>query len=222
VKSWWLEQGIQITGMQSLLFGTNGLNVFGNLDVREKMLAHLSVVCSVAEGLGVSKLVFGSPKNRDVKGLSSNAVNEISYDFFNKLGDIAKSHSINMCLEPNPEIYGANFMTNSEDTAIVVESVAHSHIKMQLDTGALAVNNEDVEQVLSRYSHLVGHIHISEPNLVPVSKAHLQHIRNAESIKHHLPDYICAIEMLTNKVDEPLIALGNSVKYIQSVYGKLS
>ncbi|HXA47707.1 MAG TPA: sugar phosphate isomerase/epimerase, partial [Burkholderiaceae bacterium] len=30
VKKWWSERGIAITGMQSLLFGTTGLNVFGS------------------------------------------------------------------------------------------------------------------------------------------------------------------------------------------------
>jgi len=30
VKSWWAERGIEITGMQALLFGTTGLNVFGS------------------------------------------------------------------------------------------------------------------------------------------------------------------------------------------------
>ena len=29
VRDWWRHQGIEITGMQSLLFGTTGLNVFG-------------------------------------------------------------------------------------------------------------------------------------------------------------------------------------------------
>ena len=28
VKTWWKEQGVDIIGMQSLLFGTTGLNVF--------------------------------------------------------------------------------------------------------------------------------------------------------------------------------------------------
>ena len=30
VRDWWAERGIEITGMQALLFGTSGLNVFGS------------------------------------------------------------------------------------------------------------------------------------------------------------------------------------------------
>jgi len=33
VRDWWADQGIEITGMQSLLYGTQGLNLFGPPDV---------------------------------------------------------------------------------------------------------------------------------------------------------------------------------------------
>ncbi|WP_357432391.1 hypothetical protein, partial [Micromonospora sp. NPDC049679] len=32
VKEWWAERGIEITGMQALLFGTTGLNLFGSVE----------------------------------------------------------------------------------------------------------------------------------------------------------------------------------------------
>ena len=70
VRNWWEERGISIYGMQSLLFGTKGLNVFGERDSQERLLSHLSHVCRIAEGLGAKRLVFGSPRNRDRTGLS--------------------------------------------------------------------------------------------------------------------------------------------------------
>jgi hypothetical protein len=51
--------------MQALLFGTTGLNVFGDNKSQEAMLEHLRAVCRIGAGLGATKLVFGSPKNRD-------------------------------------------------------------------------------------------------------------------------------------------------------------
>ena len=30
VRAWWAERGMEITGMQALLFGTSGLNMFGS------------------------------------------------------------------------------------------------------------------------------------------------------------------------------------------------
>ena len=59
VKSYWTGKGIEITGMQSLLFGTQGLNVFGSKKSRQAMLYHLSEVARIAMGIGAKRLVFG-------------------------------------------------------------------------------------------------------------------------------------------------------------------
>src|SRR5579883_2829856 len=47
VKNWWAEHGIEITGMQSLLFGTSGLNMFGSPTAQENMLSHLEAICRI-------------------------------------------------------------------------------------------------------------------------------------------------------------------------------
>ena len=62
VRQWWADHGIEITGMQSLLFGTTGLNVFGDTKSQQAMLEHLRAVCRIGAGLGATRLVFGSPK----------------------------------------------------------------------------------------------------------------------------------------------------------------
>ena len=41
VRDWWADRGIAITGMQALLFGTSGLNMFGSDDVQEIGRAHV-------------------------------------------------------------------------------------------------------------------------------------------------------------------------------------
>ena len=140
VRGWWAGHGIAISGMQSLLFGTTGLNVFGDGKSQEAMLEHLGAVCRIGAGLGATRLVFGSPKNRDRSGLSNAQVLEQAVSFFRRLGDIAREHGVIVCLEPNPTRYGANFMTTSAETAHVVAAVGHESIRMQFDTGALTIN----------------------------------------------------------------------------------
>ena len=34
IKNYWLDHGIELVGMQSLLFGTQGLNIFGSPSVQ--------------------------------------------------------------------------------------------------------------------------------------------------------------------------------------------
>ena len=149
VREWWAEHGIEITGMQALLFGTTGLNIFGSAEIQDAMLDHLAAVCRIGSGLRATRVVFGSPKNRDRSGLSDREAIDVAVSFFRRLGEIAESCGVVICLEPNPPCYGANFMTTSAKTAQVVELVTHPAIKMQFDTGALTINDEDAASVLS-------------------------------------------------------------------------
>jgi len=202
VKHWWAGRGIEITGMQALLFGTVGLNLFGSADVQGAMLERLSAVCRIGSGLGATRLVFGSPKNRDRDGLSDAQAMEVAVPFFRQLGEVASSHGVVICLEPNPPCYGANFMTASAETAEVVRQVAHPAIWMQLDTGALAINGEDVVSILQHSADLIGHIHASEPDLVPLGDGGTDHARVAAAVLQQLPGHIVTIEMLATK-NEP-------------------
>ncbi|OZY44005.1 sugar phosphate isomerase/epimerase family protein [Pseudomonas lundensis] len=207
VKDWWAERGIAITGMQALLFGTSGLNLFGSQESRAAMLKHLSAVCRIGQGLGATRLVFGSPKNRDRTGLDDQQVLDIAVPFFRELGDIAKNHCVIICLEPNPTCYGANFMTNSAQTAAVVRAVAHPAIKMQLDTGALQINGEDPVTVLQDCAALIGHVHASEPDLVTLGDGATDHRHMADAVKRFLADPVVSIEMLGTKDEQHPISI---------------
>ncbi len=223
VKAWWAERGIEITGMQALLFGTTGLNVFAPAEVQERMLARLDAVCRVGAGLGATRLVFGSPKNRDRSGLTDRQAADVAVPFFSRLGDIAKSHGVLICLEPNPPCYGANFMTTSAATAEIVESVAHAAVKMQLDTGALTINGEDAAAVIDRYAHFIGHIHASEPDLVPLGDGGTDHGKVHAALAKRLPEHVVSIEMVATK-NEPHLgaikrALGVAIANYQPASG---
>lgn len=201
IKNWWRDQGIEITGMQALLFGTTGLNVFGSSQSQNALLDHLSAVSRIAQGLGSKRLVFGSPKNRDRSGLSDEQTMDTAVAFFQKLGDIAQANDVIYCLEPNPVCYGANFMTTSLETAEVVKQVNHKAIQMQFDTGALAINGEDPKEVLQEYATLIGHVHASEPNLLPLGDGTTEHAKMASALEHYLPAHIVSIEMVATAAE---------------------
>ena len=207
IKNWWSEHGIEITGMQALLFGTTGLNIFGLPEVQEAMLQHFTALCRIGAGLGAQRLVFGSPKNRDRSGLNDLETMQVAVSFFRRLGDIAQSYGVLVCLEPNPTCYGANFMTTSAETAQVVRQVAHPAIRMQLDTGAITINGEDPAAVLQNCRSLIGHIHASEPNLLPLGDGGTEHAKVVDTLKQYLPNYLVTIEMLATQNETHLVAI---------------
>lgn len=207
VRDWWADRGIAIVGMQALLFGTTGLNMFGPDDVQIAMLAHFDKICRIGAGLGATKLVFGSPKNRDRSVLSDEQTQNIAVAFFRRLGDIALRHGVMICLEPNPPRYGANFMTNSTETAKIVMDVSRSTIRMQLDTGAITINGEDPCQIIKEYGALIGHVHASEPGLVVLGNGKTDHGKVASALWKYLPDQIVSIEMLPATNEPNLVAI---------------
>lgn len=221
VRQWWADHGIEITGMQALLFGTTGLNVFGDDESQRAMLQHLRAVCRIGAGLGATRLVFGSPRNRDRSDLSDAQTLEQAVYFFRRLGTIAQEHGVIICLEPNPTRYGANFMTTSQETAQVVTAIDHDAIWMQFDTGALTINRESPEFVLRHSAKLIGHVHASEPDLVPLGDGGTDHPLMYKALQQYLPDHVVSIEMVATK-EEPYLcsierALVCAVEYYQAV-----
>jgi len=211
VRRWWAEHGIEITGMQALLFGTTGLNVFGDSQSQAAMLAHLTAVCRIGAGLGATRLVFGSPKNRDRTGLSDADALERAVEFFRRLGDAAQEQGVIVCLEPNPPQYGANFMTTSSETAKVVEAIGHSAIRMQFDSGALTISEESPEDVLARSASLIGHVHASEPDLMPLGDGRTDHHKMHAALSQYLANHVVSVEMVATKGEPHLLSIDRAL-----------
>lgn len=220
VRHYWSNKGIEITGMQSLLFGTTGLNMFGSKESQQAMLDHLNAVARIAKGLGASRLVFGSPKNRDRKGLSDEQMINTAKDFFIKLGNIADKHDVIFCLEPNPTCYGANFMTDTQETFDIVSTINHPAIKMNLDTGAITINKGNISKILAYSRHQVGHIHISEPLLAVVGDSDANHQGYSKSIIEHLGSTLISIEMVATQDETHLKSIERALAFVTRIYRK--
>lgn len=243
VKGIWRKHGISIYGMQSLMFGTKDLNLFGDNLVQSVMLDHLSSVCRIGELLDARYLVFGSPKNRDCSVVEDDKREDIALDFFYRLGEIAKHYNVTICLEPNPTLYGANFLTTTQDTYDFVCKLNHPNIRMQLDTGTMLVNNE-VASVIDHVKNMIGHVHLSQKHLtvlgdscedIPntaintadkvsnnILSSKLSCIENehkclAEAL-NKTETKIYTIEMLTNKEKSSLQAIDRAISFASRVY----
>lgn len=218
VKNWWIDNGIDIVGMQSLLFGTTGLNIFSTHEVQKKLLKYLRSICRIGSELSATKLVFGSPKNRDRSGFTDEQATAIAYDFFLKLGDIAYDYGVTICLEPNPTCYGSNFMTTTHETAFIVKTVNHPSIKMQLDTGAIFINKESIESIIAKYADIISHIHLSEPNLVPFGTQEENSSKYYKSILNFFPRSIATVEMGYVLDDPNYLNIQNALNFVNSKY----
>lgn len=222
VRRWWADRGIEVVGMQSLLFGTQGLNLFGAPVVQDAMIEHLSAVCRIGAGLGAPRLVFGSPRNRDRSALSDAAALETAVAFFRRLGDVAGSHGVQVCLEANPAVFGTNFMLTTDQAAEVVRSVGHPFIRLQFDTGTVATDADDPEAALQAHAALVGHVHASEPGLVPLGdagEAGARHDAMATALRRYLPGHIVSVEMVATGGESHVTSIERALRVALRHYG---
>jgi sugar phosphate isomerase/epimerase len=218
-RDWWASRGIEITGMQALLFGTSGLNLFAAQASREAMLARLGAVCRVGGWLGARRLVFGSPKNRDRAGLPDEHAMALAVPFFRRLGDVAMSEGVCVCLEPNPPRYSCNFMTTTAEAARVVRQVDHAAIRLHVDTGTIAINSEDPGMAVRDNADIIGHVHASEPDLVPLGDGGAPHARVAQALRAALPQAIVSIEMVATTGESHLASVERALRVARRAYG---
>jgi len=192
----WKKYGVTPLGMQSLFFGRPE-KIFRNRTSLTKAVEYFSKVVSLADKLGVSSMVFGSPKQRMIE---ENFVEPgLVLGFFTDLADLCCHHDIVLCLEPNAKCYGTNFLNTTYETVDFIKKIDHNFVKLNFDTGTILSNGLNPIDVFENVSDHVGHIHISAQQLKPVHEGLFDH----ESFKTSLVcagyDKGIAIEMLTSE-----------------------
>lgn len=169
------SKGLVVGGMQSLLFNRPDLTIFENEPAREATGEALKRMIDLGSAVGASAVIFGSPKNRII-GDDRNTKVGIAIDFFRQLGEYAFAKNISFCIEPNPTIYGGDFLTHTEETFDFVEQAASQGLKVNLDMGTVIANNEDMSiEYIQEKIDLIGHVHVSMPFLKPVVITDVHH-----------------------------------------------
>lgn len=162
------RHGLELCSMQSLLFGVAGAQLFGSSDERVRIEAALARAISLAEQLGAPNLVFGSPGNRAYPDTMGEArAHAEAAEVFRRLGDKALAAGTRLAIEPNPAVYGTNFLTTVEAAAWFVGELDHPGVTLNFDIGALITNGEvpRAGAILDLAGPRVSHVHISEPGL---------------------------------------------------------
>ncbi len=217
VRIKWQRAGFSIAGMQALLFGTAGLNLFGDKD--DAMLARLCRIAEIGARLGAPSMTFGSPRQRDRSGLSDAQATSIATDFFLRLGDCAVRHGVKVCIEPNPASYGCNFLTHTAEAGEMVRALNHPAVLLQLDVGAMTMNRESSNDLISTYAASIGHVHASEPQLAVLGGELDTHLEAGAALRRHRPDLVVTIEMAASQTESHVVALQRAVAIALQAYG---
>jgi sugar phosphate isomerase/epimerase len=89
--------------------------------------------------------------------------------FFRAIAQYAAQSGVVIALEPNPPIYGTNFINTTPQAFDFALGIDSSGLKVNIDLGTMLHYGEPVSLVTDNLA-LVNHIHISEPKLAPIER----------------------------------------------------
>lgn len=157
--------GLSICSVQSIWYGRKE-RIFGTSEERRALLDYSRQAASFAKAMAAGNLVFGNPKNRAKTESFSEGEAE---GFFSSLGEIGISEGVVFAIEPNPRIYGTDFLNTTKEAADFVRRLDCPAIRLNLDFGTLLENAETLE-IVEDSLDIINHLHISEPNLMPIRR----------------------------------------------------
>lgn len=193
--TFWKQHGIEVVAFQSMLFGRNDLLVFGDADNRAQTTAFLAKFIELAGRMQAKVLVFGSPKNRQVKNMSADNAWDVAKGFFDELGNVARHNHTTFCIEPNPEAYDCNFVTTAEQGTRLVGDVGNAGFQLHLDAAGMTLAGDDPQRSITNAKDILKHFHISAPLLGAIEEKEVPHQKMANALRDINYQGFVSIEM---------------------------
>lgn len=216
---WWKQYDITVSAFQSILFARPDLKLFESDESCREGIEYLTKFLNLAGMMGVEKLVFGSPKNRQRGDMSIEQANEIATDFFSELGRVATDHSTVLCLEPNAPQYNCDFVTNASEGIDLVRAVNNPGFGLHLDTACMALAGDDLGDSIRKGKDVLEHFHVSSPMLGQVeARDDVDHVSAAAALKEIGYNKLISIEMRPGDEGTNVDRVEQAVRFTQSVY----
>lgn len=216
--------GLTISSMQSVWYGRTE-NLFASEKERETLLEYTKKAFAFAHAIGCRNLVFGCPKNRKIgESHSRESAYQIAETFFYKLSEIADENAQVLAIEPNPVLYGTDFLNTTHDTLDFLEHAecfagkGLSGIGLNLDFGTIIENSEEIKWTTDATKvGRISHIHISEPGLEMIKErsAHRELLQNV------LKQGYCHAVSVEMKSGNSIREVQRAVRYLQNILSEM-
>jgi sugar phosphate isomerase/epimerase len=162
--------GLQLVSMQSLMFGATDVRLFGSDRQRLNFISAIGRAIDLAARLAIPHLVLGSPRERAIpEAMSKDNATSVASRALVQLACAAHASRCAIGLEPNPAIYGTNFINTTSEAISLICAINCAGLALNLDVGSILANDEiaNLESIVREHVEIIGHVHISEPFLAP-------------------------------------------------------
>ena len=208
--------GLEIPSFQAFLFGKPELQLLGDSKTFNLMKDHFKFVCELASIAGAKVLVFGAPRNRLLMGYDFSDGSALATERLSVLADICWEFELSIGLEAVPKHYGGEIIQSYRESLDIVKLVNNPGLVFHLDTGCTYLNNDSISKAIYDSSSLIGHFHISQPELSNFASPVGYHSDAASALKEVDYNGWKCIEM--REGESPLRALEESIKFVRETY----
>jgi len=211
------DAGLQLTGLQALLYTHQELALFKGEQSRREMLEYLTGMMDLCHDLGGEVLVFGSPRNRNIGKMPLEKAHSIASEFFHELGRRAWDRGLFFCIEPLGRVETDFINTVYEAEAFIRKEEISKGLGLHIDTKGLIDEDEVDAPYLSECFSRAKHVHLNDPGLTAPGSTGYDHRLICKRINES--DYSRFISIEMRRVDGDVEgSIRKAVEYVKQVY----
>jgi len=160
------RHGIEIAGIHWVLVKPEGLYMnHPDQAVRERTADYFCDLVDFCADLGGSRMVVGSPKQRNLlPGVSREQAEEWTLETFRRAVARAEERTITICLEPLAPAE-TNFINTATEAIRFVGRLPSPSFQIILDVKAMSSEAKPIPQIIRESSPHFTHFHANDPNL---------------------------------------------------------
>ena len=130
-------------------------------EIRRKTVAYLDTLIDFCGDLGGSRMIFGSPKQRDTRGISVEQAKEHFAEGLLSVADHAQRRGIEILIEPLGK-RTTDVINTLAEASEMMKRINHPAIKMIFDFNNTVDETEPFDVLLRKYYKNIHHVHVQE------------------------------------------------------------
>ena len=157
------DSGLECVGLHWLLAPPpKGLHLTTpDAGIRRKTVTYLDALIDFCGDLGGSYMIFGSPKQRDTKGISVEQAKKYFAEGLAAVADHTQQRGIEILVEPLG-IRTTDVVNTLAEASQLAEQVNHPAIGMMFDFNNTVDETEPFDVLLRKYHKNIHHVHVQE------------------------------------------------------------
>ena len=218
------DTGLECVGLHWLLAPSpKGLHfTTPDDDVRRKTVAYLDRLIDFCGDLGGHYMIFGSPKQRNTRGISVEQAKTYFAEGLESVADHAQNRGIEILIEPLGKRTTDVINTLSEASEMM-ERIHHPSIKMMFDFNNTVDESEPFDVLLKKYYKNIHHVHVQEMGgkHLGTGTAVNDYVKTFQVLKNMRYDHWISLEVFDFTPGGKTIA-NESMRTLKKIEGKLS